>query len=182
MKVTYKFGCSKPENRMRRTSFESMACPVARAADVLGDSWNMLILREAFYGHTRFDEFIAELGIASNTLTRRLNELVENGLLEKRLYSEKPPRYEYLVTPKGQDFRPVLLTLMAWGNKHATTRRQPVRLIDTATGEPVELALIDARTGKPIGPGHKVLRQSAKPARGEYFAFDGEAGEAAIPG
>ncbi len=163
---------------MRRTSFESMACPVARAADVLGDSWNMLILREAFYGHTRFDEFMSELGIASNTLTRRLNELVEAGLLEKQLYSEKPPRYEYLLTDKGRDFRPVLLTLMDWGNKHATPKRQPVRLIDTATGEAVELALVDAKTGQPIGPTHKVLRQTARPARAEYFAFDGEAGEA----
>jgi DNA-binding HxlR family transcriptional regulator len=164
---------------MRRTSFESMACPVARAADALGDSWNMLILREAFYGHTRFDEFIAELGIASNTLTRRLSDLVEGGLLEKRLYSEKPPRYEYVLTAKGQDFRPVLLTLMAWGNKHAAPKRQPVRLIDTVTGESVDLALIDARTGAPIGPAHKVLRQTARPARIEYFAFDGESSAAA---
>ncbi len=163
---------------MRRTSFESMACPVARAADVLGDSWNMLILREAFYGRGRFDEFMAELGIASNTLTRRLNELVESGLLEKRLYSEKPPRFEYVLTPKGQDFRPVLLTLMAWGNKHATPKRQPVRLIDTTTGEAVELALVDAHTGKPIGADHKVLRQTARPARAEYFDFDGETDEA----
>lgn len=57
---------------MRRTSFEDMACPVARATDILGDSWSMLILREVFYGHHRFDEFVTELGIASNTLTRRL--------------------------------------------------------------------------------------------------------------
>ena len=162
---------------MRRTSFESMQCPLARAADTLGDSWNMLILREAFYGHARFDEFQTELGIATNTLTRRLAELVEVGLLDKRLYSEKPQRYEYVLTPKGRDFRPVLLALLAWGNKHAMPKQQPVRLIDTTTGEPVELAMIDARTGKTIGPHHKVLRQSARPARVEYFAFNGEVGE-----
>jgi len=162
---------------MRRTSFESMQCPLARAADTLGDSWNMLILREAFYGHSRFDEFLTELGIASNTLTRRLGELVEVGLLDKRLYSQKPPRYEYVLTPKGRDFRPVLLTLLAWGNKHAMPKQQPVRLVDTASGEPVDLALVDQRTGKPIGPQHKVLRQSARPARVEVFAFNGEAGE-----
>lgn len=165
---------------MRRTSFESMKCPVARAADTLGDSWNVLILREAFYGRSRFDEFIAELGIPSNTLTRRLQDLVEKELLEKKLYSEKPPRYQYLLTPKGRDLRQVLLSLLAWGNKHATPKHQPLRLIDTTTGESVELALIDARTGKPIGPEHKVLRQTAARAmKVEVFDFDGEAPPAA---
>ncbi len=160
---------------MRRTSFESMNCPVARAVDALGDSWNVLILREAFYGRSRFDEFIAELGIPSNTLTRRLQELVDSGLLEKRLYSERPPRSQYLLTTRGRDLRPVLLTLLAWGNKHATPKQQPVRLIDTDTGEPVELALVDARTGTAIGPQHKVLRQTARPVKVEVFDFDGEA-------
>lgn len=165
---------------MRRTSFESMNCPVARAADTLGDSWNVLILREAFYGHSRFDEFIAELGIPSNTLTRRLQELVEKGLLEKRLYSEKPPRYQYVLTPRGRDLRQVLLSLLAWGNKHAAPKR-PLKLIDTTTGEPVELALVDARTGKPIGPEHKVLRQSASRAvKLEVFDFDGEVPPVAV--
>ena len=160
---------------MKRTSFESMHCPVARAADTLGDSWNVLILREAFYGRTRFDEFVAELGIPSNTLTRRLNDLVCSGLLEKQLYNEKPPRYQYVLTPKGRDLRPVLLALLTWGNQHATPKQQPVRLIDTTTGESVELALIDAKTGRRIGPEHKVIRQSARPVKVEVFDFDGRA-------
>jgi len=162
---------------MRRTSFEAMPCPLARAADAVGDSWNMLILREAFYGHTRFDEFQTELGIATNTLTRRLADLVEVGLLEKRLYSEKPPRHEYLLTPKGRDIRPVLLTLLDWGNRHAMPRAQPVRLIDTTSGEPVELALIDARTGRAIGPEHKVQRRAGRSTRMQICAFDGESAE-----
>ena len=160
---------------MRRTSFESMSCPVARAVDALGDSWNVLILREAFFGRSRFDEFIAELGIPSNTLTRRLQDLVDGGLLEKKLYNERPPRYQYVMTARGRDLRPVLLTLMAWGNKHAVPKQQPSRMIDTETGEPVELALVDARTGKAIGPQHKVLRHSARPVKVESFDFDGEA-------
>ena len=158
---------------MRRTSFEDMACPVARATDILGDSWSMLILREVFYGHHRFDEFVTELGIASNTLTRRLGELVERELLEKRLYSDKPPRYEYVLTPKGRDLRPVMLALLTWGNTHAPLKNKPVRLIDTETGEPVELKLIDARTGKAIGPQHKVERRSGMPKKVELFDFDG---------
>ncbi|ANH68260.1 helix-turn-helix domain-containing protein [Mitsuaria sp. 7] len=158
---------------MRRTSFEDMACPVARATDMLGDSWSVLILREVFYGHHRFDEFATELGIASNTLTRRLAELVERELLKKRLYSDKPPRYEYVLTPKGRDLRPVMLALLTWGNKHAALKNKPVRLVDTETGEPVELKLIDARTGKAIGPQHKVERRSGQPKKVELFDFDG---------
>ncbi|MDH0864714.1 helix-turn-helix domain-containing protein [Mitsuaria sp. GD03876] len=163
---------------MRRTSFEDMACPLARTADTLGDSWSVLILREVFYGHHRFDEFVTELGIASNTLTRRLAELVNRGLLEKRQYSDKPPRHEYLLTPKGRDLRPVMLALLTWGNLHAPLKNKPVRLIDTETGEPVELKLIDARTGKAIGPQHKVERRSGSPRRVEVFDFDGEVDKA----
>ena len=76
----------------------------------------------------------------------------------------------------------MLLTLLAWGNKHAMPKQQPVRLIDSTNGETVELALIDARSGRPIGPEHKVLRQGARPARAEYFDFDGEAGAAEARG
>ena len=159
---------------MKRTSFELMPCPLARAADSLSDSWNVLILREAFYGNTRFDAFETALGIASNTLTRRLKDLVEDGLFEKRLYSEKPPRYEYILTPKGRDLRPVMLTLMAWGNKHASPKGSRVRLVDTTTGEPVELTLVDARSGKTIGQDHKVVRPVPQHRGTEQFAFNGE--------
>jgi DNA-binding HxlR family transcriptional regulator len=161
---------------MKRTSFESMPCPLARAADSLSDSWNVLILREAFYGAARFDEFETQLGIASNTLTRRLKDMVENGLFEKRLYSEKPPRYEYVLTDKGRDLRPVMLTLLAWGNKHASPPGNRTRLIDTTTGEPVELTLVDARSGKVIGREHKVQRDTAQRRSVKQFAFDGEVG------
>jgi DNA-binding HxlR family transcriptional regulator len=136
-----------------------MPCPLARALEHLSDSWNALILRDAFYGSTRFDEFEGALGIASNTLTRRLKDLTAGGLLERRLYSKKPPRYEYLLTDKGRDLRPVLLTLLQWGNKHSNPPGASVRLIDTLTGNPVELALIDSLTGEKIGARHKVLRR-----------------------
>jgi DNA-binding HxlR family transcriptional regulator len=159
---------------MKRTSFESMPCPLARAADSLSDSWNVLILREAFYGSSRFDEFETSLGIASNTLTRRLKDLVDDGLLERRQYSEKPPRFEYVLTDKGRDFRPVMLTMLAWGNKHASPKGSRTRLVDTTTGEPVELKLIDARTGKAIGADHKVQRNSTAHRKAELFAFDGD--------
>jgi DNA-binding HxlR family transcriptional regulator len=134
---------------MKKASFQPMPCPVARALEHIGDGWSLLVLRDAFYGLRRFDEFQHSLGIATNTLTRRLTDLVTAGLLERRPYQNNPPRFEYLLTEAGRDLRPVILTLMAWGAKHAEGS-QKVYLADERTGEPVALALMDANTGKPI--------------------------------
>src|ERR1700758_3036702 len=100
---------------MRRKSFDNMQCPVARGLDRIGEWWSILILRDALQGLTRFDDFQKSLGIAPNMLTRRLNRLVEVGILERRRYNERPPRDEYLPTERGRDFQPVLLALLAWG-------------------------------------------------------------------
>ncbi|SPA49610.1 conserved protein of unknown function [Cupriavidus taiwanensis] len=93
-------------------------CPIARTLARVGDHWSVLILREAFHGVTRFDAFQQNLGIAPNMLTRRLNSLVEEGMLERRRYCDRPPRSEYILTERGHDFRPVLLAMLAWGSKH----------------------------------------------------------------
>jgi DNA-binding HxlR family transcriptional regulator len=103
---------------MRRKSFGNMQCPIARSLERVGEWWSILILRDAFHGLSRFDEFQENLGIAPNMLARRLKSLVVAGLLERRRYSERPPRDEYLLTQAGRDFRPVLWALLAWGNKH----------------------------------------------------------------
>src|SRR5208283_2554443 len=95
-----------------------MECPIARSLERVGEWWSIMILRDAFLGVTRFDEFEKSLGIAPNMLTRRLNTLVESGLLERRRYTTRPPRNEYVLTERGRDFRPVLWALIAWGNKH----------------------------------------------------------------
>ena len=117
---------------MQRKSFGDMPCPIARSLERVGEWWSILILRDAFAGMTRFDEFQKSLGIAPNMLTRRLDALVEAGLLERRRYSERPPRDEYVLTERGRDFRPVLIALLAWGNRHFAPegasvqhRRQP---------------------------------------------------------
>ncbi|MBS7809784.1 winged helix-turn-helix transcriptional regulator [Roseococcus pinisoli] len=107
---------------MHRKCFSAMPCPIARSLEIVGEWWSILILRDAYRGMTRFDEFQKSSGIGSNTLTRRLNRLVEEGLLERRPYSEKPLRHEYLLTAAGRDFEPVLEAFMVWGRKHA---RQP---------------------------------------------------------
>jgi DNA-binding HxlR family transcriptional regulator len=135
---------------MQRKSFDKMECPVARSLERVGEWWSILIMRDAIYGLTRFDQFQASLQIAPNMLTRRLAVLVEAGLLEKRLYSEKPPRYEYIVTPRGRDFRSVLWSLQSWGNRHFAPEGESVMLVDKDTGVRAEPILIDRLTGKPI--------------------------------
>lgn len=135
---------------MQRTDFGAMTCPIARSLERVGEWWSMLILRDAFYGLSRFDEFQKSLGIAPNMLTRRLAGLVAAGLLEKRRYCERPPRHEYLLTKRGADFRPVLLALLDFGNRHYAPEGRSVELVDAETGRPVELALIDGTTGVPI--------------------------------
>ena len=120
---------------MQRKSFADMACPIARGLERVGEWWSMLILRDAFAGMTRFDEFQQSLGIAPNMLTRRLAALVESGLLERRRYSERPPRDEYLLTERGRDFRTGAdraarlgqPALRARGRRRRADRRQPDR-------------------------------------------------------
>ena len=138
---------------MQRKSFSNMQCPIARSLDKVGEWWSILILRDAMHGLTRFDEFQKNLGIAPSMLTRRLNALVEAGLLERHRYSERPPRDEYLLTECGRDFRPVVLALLAWGNKHFAPEGASVLLVDAETGKEAEPILVDRQSGRPIcGP------------------------------
>ena len=135
---------------MQRKSFGTMACPIARSLERVGEWWSILILRDAFSGMTRFDQFQASLGIASNMLTRRLNSLVEAGLLERRLYSERPPRYEYHLTERGRDFRPVLIAMLAYGNRHFAPEGPSVQIVNAATGDVADPVLVDRATGRPL--------------------------------
>jgi DNA-binding HxlR family transcriptional regulator len=124
-------------------------CPIARSVACLGDSWSILILRDASFGLTRFDQFRTSLGIAPSILTRRLAALTEEGLLEKRRYSERPPRDEYLLTEAGRDFIPVLVMIGAWGQKHRGSGM--TRTFDAETGQEVKPVAIDSVTGERIG-------------------------------
>ena len=133
---------------MQRKSFSTMTCPIARGLDRVGEWWSILILRDAFSGVTRFDAFQNSLGIAPGMLTRRLNALIAGGLLEKQRYCNKPPRDAYVLTARGQDFRPVLLAMMAWGNRHFTPDGIRVQMVEAATGVPADPVLVDRRTGR----------------------------------
>lgn len=133
---------------MQRKSFDGMQCPIARSLERVGEWWSMLILRDAFYGLTRFDEFQESLGIAPNMLSRRLGALVDSGLLARLPYQDRPVRYEYVLTPAGEDFRPVLLALLAWGNRHFAPEGMSSQLTDVRTGRVVEPVMVDADTGE----------------------------------
>ena len=134
-------------------------CPIARSLSVLGDAWSMLILRDAHAGFTRFDQFRKSLGIAPTMLTKRLTVLVEENLLEKRQYSEHPPREEYLLTQAGKDFLPVLFVIGAWGRKHKPYEHpeEMVTFIDAENGTEINPIVIDQVTGAAIGT--RAIRQ-----------------------
>ena len=135
---------------MQHKSFGDMACPIARGLDRVGEWWSMLILRDAFAGLSRFDEFQQSLGIAPGMLTRRLNALVERGLLERRPYSERPPRDAYVLTACGRDFHPVLIALLAWGNRHFAPEGETIRIVDARTLRPADPVLVDRASGRPL--------------------------------
>ncbi len=142
---------------MQRTSFANFRCPAARALDSVGDWWSMMILRDAFQGLTRFDEFQKSLGIAPNILTRRLAHLIEEELFEKRLYSERPARYEYVLTAKGRDFFPVLMALFSWGRRHVPQEDLAFLLGNPASGEERRPVLVDAANGEELKPENTCL-------------------------
>ncbi len=135
---------------MQKTSFAEMDCAIARSLGRVGEWWSILILRDAVAGMTRFDEFQKSLKIAPNILTRRLSALVDGGLLERRRYSEKPPRDEYVLTERGRDFRHVLMALLVFGNRHFAPEGASVLIADARTGAVAEPILVDRLTGRPL--------------------------------
>lgn len=150
---------------MRRKSFGNLQCPIARSLERVGEWWSILILRDAFLGATRFEQFQKNLDIAPNMLTRRLNALVESGLLERHRYNERPPRDEYLLTERGRDFRPVLWALLAWGNKHFAPEGASVVIVDAETGALADPLLIDRISGRKLTT--PAFRSAAGPAADE---------------
>ncbi|MDY4377155.1 helix-turn-helix domain-containing protein [Pectobacterium brasiliense] len=124
-------------------------CPLAHGLESVGDAWSFLILRDAHAGLSRFDQFRKNLGIAPTMLTKRLSALTEAGLLDKRIYSERPLREEYVLTPSGLDFLPVLMMFGAWAKRNSD--HDLASFIDEETGREIEPVCIDAVTGTKLG-------------------------------
>jgi DNA-binding HxlR family transcriptional regulator len=147
---------------VQRTSFEGMTCSVAQCLNVVGEWWSLLIVRDAFLGVTRFDDFQARLGISRNILTQRLNHLVDTEVLERVAYSDHPPRSEYQLTNKGRDLWHVITAMRQWGDQWAAPDGPPVETRHTTCGHIVTAVPVcsncgeplDARSGTPVpGPG-----------------------------
>jgi DNA-binding HxlR family transcriptional regulator len=101
-------------------------CSIARTLEVLGERWTLLVIRDVFNGRRRFDQIQENLGVARNVLSTRLALLVEEGILEKRAYQERPPRYEYFLTQKGLDLWPILVGMLHWGDRHLSDEGPPM--------------------------------------------------------
>lgn len=136
---------------MERRTFPTAPCSLARSLDVIGDWWTPLIIRECLYGTNRFDDMQSWLGIGRNILARRLKLLVEQGVLEKRLYQERPPRHGYHLTEKGYDAAQAILAMMPFGERwYFEAEREPIHLFSRKTGKRVQPRVVDAETGEPL--------------------------------
>ncbi len=139
---------------MKYKSYKDMNCSMAQALDAIGERWSLLILREAFYGKTRFNQFLEELGIARNILSARLNHLVHEGLLEKRPASETA-HTEYVLTEAGRALRTVIISLIHWGDEFRPHRKGPrFRFVDAETEEPIRPMGIYTESGAAVKPGN----------------------------
>ena len=112
---------------MLQRTYDKQMCSIARSLEVVGERWTLLIVRDAFLGLRRFDEFQRSLGIATNVLTARLDLLTETGIFARRRYQERPERFEYVLTEKGRDLYPVLVALLQWGDRYVS--EVPPRLL-----------------------------------------------------
>jgi DNA-binding HxlR family transcriptional regulator len=136
---------------MRRTRFDDWPCPIARTTDLIGDWWTPLILREAFAGVRRFDDFQDQLGIPRAVLTQRLNRLVDEDMLVRVPRDDRPDRHEYRLTDKGRAFWDVLAAMWRWGSDWLWPGSEaPVVLLDRETKQEVRPLVVDERTGDPL--------------------------------
>ena len=136
---------------MQRTNFGDMECSIARTLDVAGEPWSPLIIRSIWVGATRFDDLQRRLGISRKVLAERLRWLVAQGVLERRRYSERPPRHEYALTQKGREFCDVLLAIAAWGDRWtAGDAGPPVLLRHRTCGQHTHAELRCAQCGEPL--------------------------------
>src|SRR5260221_2091368 len=132
---------------MQRIDLADSFCPAARTLACVGEWWSLLILRDAFQGLTRFDEFKQSLGISTNILTRRLQHLTENGIFARRLYQAKPLRHDYVLTAKRRDLLPLLMAIYGWGNRYLTADGIAVQFPDRRSNQTIEPLLVDRASG-----------------------------------
>lgn len=141
-------------------------CSIARTLELIGERWTLLVLRDVFLGNRRFDEIQESLGVARNVLASRLRRLTDEGILERRRYRERPERFEYFLTEKGLDLWPVLVSLMAFGDRHLTEGEPPLRLVHKGCGGEVDDRRICGRCGQPLGVRDALAVPTGEPVPG----------------
>ena len=146
---------------MQKTRFSDAPCPV-------GEWWSILILRDAFQGLSKFDEFQQSLGMSPTLLARRLKDLVAHGILYKERYQTRPVRYHYLLTERGNDFLPVLAALSQWGNNHLTDGDVSALLVDGRNDRPIQVQLVNRDTQQPVPPQFITLAPGPAASDGIY--------------
>jgi DNA-binding HxlR family transcriptional regulator len=146
---------------MERKSFSDMDCSIAQCLEAVGEWWSLLIVRDAFLGVRRFDDFQQHLGISRNVLRQRLTHLMAFGILEKVPYSTRPPRSEYQLTAKGMDLWPVLASLRRWGDRHAAPDGPPLVFVHRACGRPSQIEPVCSSCHEPISAGESDVMAGA---------------------
>ena len=150
----------------RRVTHEGAECPVARTADVIGDRWSLLIIRDAFDGISRFSEFQRNLGLAKNILSSRLRELVAQGILEVVPAADGSAYSEYALTGKGRDLFVILVSLRQWGEDHLFDEGEPHSvLLDTRDEQPLAKLEVTDTTGRTLNPSEAFVRKVSPSAR-----------------
>jgi DNA-binding HxlR family transcriptional regulator len=132
-------------------TYDNQICSIARSLEAIGDRWTLLVIRDLFVGVRRFEDLQRDLGVARNVLTDRLGRLVDEGIVERRLYQERPERYEYRLTAKGMDLWPVMISLLKWGDRHAPDEGgPPTRVVHRNCGGEIDERLKCGRCGEPM--------------------------------
>ena len=153
---------------VERKSFADMHCSVAQCLEVVGEWWSMLIVRDAFLGVTRFDSFQERLGISRNVLNQRLTKLVDEGILDRIPYSDRPVRYDYKLTAKGRDLWPVLTAMRQWGDRYAAPDGPPVRIVHKSCGKISQAVMTCSSCGERVSA--RDVRVVRGPGDRDYLA------------
>jgi DNA-binding HxlR family transcriptional regulator len=144
---------------MKRSSFESMNCSLAQSLEIIGEWWTLLIIREALWGTSRFEDFHLRLGIARNILTTRLVRLEQFGLMERRVSAENARIFDYVLTEKGRDLVTSIVALMQWGDRWIHDKiGPPIEFFDKIKGTPIRPVAIQTSSGKSLAPDQIEIR------------------------
>jgi DNA-binding HxlR family transcriptional regulator len=144
---------------VRWTDIGDLSCSVARSLSIVGDRWSLLLLRDAFLGVRRFEDFHRDLGMTRHRLADRLKKLVDAGILDRVPYSERPPRFEYRLTEKGRDLYPIIVSLTRWGDRWMAGKAgPPIELVHKGCGRQTMPTLACPECGEHVGPRDMVAR------------------------